>query len=583
MIRPKQSRTIAAKIRYTVLLILLLTAVLFSASLYLLSKNIINSYTMPRIEKSLLNTTMDIYRNLDSTKVQQVKQNASSSSGAVLTLSSYLGEEQSANKEEVLQILIAEMDDNKQELSVITASPGSIYRAGEKFPIQKEMTTATQGEVKVTKLYKNEAGTFKSAFIPIPGSKMLLITDMDASFVQEKMMQILWICIAITLLTISIGWIFTTWVIRKITAPIVNLVRHSNSIAQGNLTTEIHIQGNDEVSQLSTSFKQMSDNLKGMISHVLQTTDEVVTGTEQLNNGIGRMHEALSSASKHATTTATNSLALASSSAENTKAMEEISYGIQHIASSASEVSDQMTTASEEAIKGNELAQHATSQMQLVNQAASSFLHRVHSLHERSETASEVVSTIFNITKQIQILSLNASIEAARAGEHGRGFAVVAEEVRNLAEQSKIATEDISLYLQSIQEDTKNAVESMNVVSSEIHSGSTLVDQAGAAFHELMELVQKVTLNIQAISAATQQVSASAEEVSASVEETANITTKSNESMSLIVEDSQKQLEQIDQYSKTALHLQEQAQELQTAVQRFNLQPHHKDSDSSSS
>lgn len=408
---------------------------------------------------------------------------------------------------------------------------------------------------------------------------MLLVLNMDASFVQKKTEQILWICLAITLLTFCIGWIITSWVIRKITAPIVNLVRHSNSIAQGNLAAEIHIEGNDEVAQLASSFKQMKDNLIDMISHVHQTSNQVVSGSEQLNEGLEQMNHILNSASRHAADAEKSSATLAASSAENARAMEEITYGIQHIASSASEVSERMNTAASEAIKGNQLAQNAVHQMQEVERTASHSLLRIQSLHERSEIAGKVVASIFHITKQIQVLSLNASIEAARAGEHGRGFAVIAEEVRQLAEQSKNAAAEINVYLHTIQEDAKESVESMNLVSSEINSGTALVDQAGGAFHHLTELIQKVNSTIQAVSAATQQVSASAEQVSASVEETADITSTSRQSMILIAGDSETQLEQMNQYSKIALHLQEQAQELQAAVQRFQLQEEIKDHD----
>ncbi len=261
----------------------------------------------------------------------------------------------------------------------------------------------------------------------------------------------------------------------------------------------------------------------------------------------------------------------ASAAAENAQAMEEIAQGVQHIASSANDVSDQISEATQETVNGNTLAQHAVAQMTQVGQAADESLRYIHSMNERSEAIGSIVSAIFDITKQIQMLSLNASIEAARAGEHGRGFAVVAGEVRKLAEQSKEATQEISDYLITIQEVSQQSVESVTRVSREIHSGTEMVQQASSAFNQLSELMQKINATIQTVSAATQQVSASSEEVSASVEETALIAANAQHMIQEIGLNTEEQLNEMESHSEVVRQLSKQATELQKAVQKFKI------------
>ncbi|MFB5266932.1 methyl-accepting chemotaxis protein [Paenibacillus enshidis] len=559
------NRSIAAKLKLLNIAILLAASLLFSISFYAVSMSIINSYVVPQSVQSLETGAQELYSKLNATQALQTRQ---SGAGAVMTVESYLQDKVSSLKLE--SAYLATITD--QEVAVVARNAKSAYQIGDKLPFMNEMQLAIDShERQISGVHKDQYGVHKTAFYSIPGSNLIVAVNTDVGFIEQKSNQIFWICLLITVGVIAAGWVVSTLTVRKITRPIAELLKHSEQIAAGDLSRDLHIRGQDEIAQLAGSFRKMTVNLKEMIGQVLSTSNAVVEGSHELLHRVDTISGTTRQSARSAEEVTKGSVTIATSASENARAMEEITQGIQHIAASSGEVSDQISRAADEAVGGNTLAQNAVSQMNLVGQAAEESLRYVSTMNERSEAIGEVVSSIFEITKQIQMLSLNASIEAARAGEHGRGFAVVAGEVRKLAEQSKTATQQISDYLLTLQEDSQKSVDSMNRVNTEIVSGTELVQQAGAAFNELMDLIQNVNLTIQAVSAATEEVSAGSEEVSASVEETAQITARAQQMLQEIGHSAEKQLAEMDDHTLTVRKLNEEASALQQAVLKFKL------------
>lgn len=562
MVRFKNS--ISRKFTLLLFVVLLLTSLVLSISFYFISMDTINNYVMPQINKLLTSAAQDVYKNMNATHAQQT---LNQSDQAASNLKFYFQEKREQHDVETI-FLMSLADGNA---TVLTADNGSKLQPGESLTVTSAMQQGSKGNTGLTDTYSDSYGIHKTAYVGVPGSTMVIGVSYDVGFVQDKISSIIWTSVAITLASLMIGLAAAFFMSRRITHPLSLLTAYSNKLASGDFTQELVIKGNDEVSQLSESFRSMGQKLKDMIGQVLDTSSTVVTDANDLKTRLEVLNEMAERSSESVIEISKGSATIASSALENSRAMDEINVGIQHIASAAGEVTEQISEASAEATGGNEIAQSAVEQMRQVELASVHSLEQFRIMNERSQMIGGVVQGITEITKQIQMLSLNASIEAARAGEHGRGFAVVAGEVRKLSEQSKESNEQIREFLLSLQEDMNRSVEEMNHVNLEVSSGVGKVVEAGNAFNHLLILIQSINHSIQSVSAATQQISAGTEEVSASVEESAQITALSQTSADSLAGNSARQHQELEGHALTVEHLHEQAVRLQEAVSQFKI------------
>jgi len=276
------------------------------------------------------------------------------------------------------------------------------------------------------------------------------VSSAQATYTEARNMLILVIGFV---LAVAVTLAF--WLSGTIAAPISRLVEVFRRMAAGDTAGAA-----DELKlvDVATGGAQANDEVGTLVAAAREMTEGLRSVTKSMREGVARLSASASQISVTAKEYAGTASEQASAVTEVSTTVEEMKQTSESAAASAREVAQISDEAAKNGHLGRDKLFEATSMMQTINERVAGIASQILQLSEQTSQIATIVDAVSDLAEQSNLLAVNASIEAAKAGEQGRGFSVVASEVRNLAEQSKRATQQIRGILAQIQKATQSAV-----------------------------------------------------------------------------------------------------------------------------
>ncbi len=368
----------------------------------------------------------------------------------------------------------------------------------------------------------------------------------------------------ISLASIALGMIVAVIVIlltlRSITSPLRRISAYAQELKDGNLEAKAEGEFKAEMLSLISTLIAMAENLKAEMSNVFEKTKQselaqadalqhkeaaekalimaekakkegMIDAAGQLEVIVANIGHAATMIDSMASDTENKSNLQADKIITTSSAVDQMNVSMHEIVQNVSTTSHDAHIAREKAETGSEIIKQSLVTIEKLQSEAESLKASMVDLGNKADDITQIISVISDIADQTNLLALNAAIEAARAGESGRGFAVVADEVRKLAEKTMLSTENVNASITAIQESTISSIKKVENTVDIVLKVTDLSKESGVALEEIVNVIDDIDSQVQAIEMASKEQSQSNQEISSAITDVSSLANEARNNM----------------------------------------------------
>ena len=419
---------------------------------------------------------------------------------------------------------------------------------------------------------------YEVKYIPIKNKESKVVgmffVGVEKSIINQQVMNMLWVIVLITLGIMLLSFLVGMKIIKNITNPLDVSVNYFDVISEGNFSEELpvhYLKRYDEIGELARSSQKMQKSVRDMILNVKDASKSINSQSENLYSVSEEMSassenvcRSISDVSKGTEEQAQDLVSITGILNEFGEALDEVVQAIKDVDGLSKDI--------------NFMANESNSKMQTLIHSVSNisgsfknFMGKINRLGNEINQINEITTLINSISDRTNLLALNAAIEAARAGESGRGFAIVAEEIRKLAEQSKVSSENINKLIIGISNESEELIKNTGIMNEELNDQVQIIDENINSFRKIVQSVDSITPRIDSINNSAVNINKDKNSILDKIERAAAVSQEIASTGEEISASSQEMNASSEEVASTAEYLTNMTKKMMVEINKFKI------------
>lgn len=396
-------------------------------------------------------------------------------------------------------------------------------------------------------------------------------TGVEQDYVKTKIENLMYknavITIIITIIAVIISFTFANTINKNIKRILETL----RLVSSGDLSKECRLTSRDEIEEIAVDINEMIFSMKKLIQEMKNKSEQVYDSTIILNHISKEMLNSSENVSSAIQNVTTGAYTQAQDLSDISEIINDFRTELDNIVSSIKNIEKDSNSISGMVIENNDNMEGLIKSVQEMKNTFESFKSKILNLGKNINRINEITAVIKTIANQTNLLALNAAIEAARAGESGRGFSVVADEIRKLAEQSRVSSETISDLIDNISKETVVMIDNTGLMGNELNNQLDDINTTINSFGEIIASIDGIIPQIHRVSSASNSINSKASLIGGKIETSSSIAEEASASSEEIAAAAEEMSASSQEVAATAEQLSKMTNDMLSQANKFKL------------